>query len=197
MLGCKRSKRELINLSFLFYFLQRLIYCSDCTAKSAPLTSSKKPVRVCDKCFDEVTSGTAKVSLLIAWHLNNRMNLHDTEGNTFDSQVRKKSEKQMKLFKIGKKSENFTLIQENLHLWKKSGKSEISSEYDIVHLVLAFFKMRSRKTFLLCDVDLTHVFVTHGFVSKIVQLVRESFRLSEKTQEKFGEFQNLITVVTI
>lgn len=37
-----------------------LIYCSDCTAKSAPLTSSKKPVRVCDKCFDEVTSGTAK-----------------------------------------------------------------------------------------------------------------------------------------
>ncbi|RMX53912.1 hypothetical protein pdam_00020092 [Pocillopora damicornis] len=38
-----------------------LIYCSDCTAKSAPLTSSKKPVRVCDKCFDEVTSGTAKV----------------------------------------------------------------------------------------------------------------------------------------
>ena len=38
-----------------------LIYCSDCTAKSAPLTSSKKPVRVCDKCFADVTSGTAKV----------------------------------------------------------------------------------------------------------------------------------------
>lgn len=37
-----------------------LIYCSDCTAKSAPLTSSKKPVRVCDKCFADVTSGTAK-----------------------------------------------------------------------------------------------------------------------------------------
>ena len=92
MLGCKRPKIELINLSFLFYFLQRLIYCSDCTAKSAPLTSSKKPVRVCDKCFDEVTSGTAKVSLLIAWHLNNRMNLHDTERNTFDSQVGKKLE---------------------------------------------------------------------------------------------------------
>ena len=92
MLGCKRPKIELINLSFLFYFLQRLIYCSDCTAKSAPLTSSKKPVRVCDKCFDEVTSGTAKVSLLIAWYLNNRMNLHDTERNTFDSQVGKKLE---------------------------------------------------------------------------------------------------------
>jgi len=37
-----------------------LIYCGDCTSKSAPLTSSKKPVRVCDKCFEEVTSGTAK-----------------------------------------------------------------------------------------------------------------------------------------
>ena len=119
MLGCKRPKIELINLLFLFYFLQRLIYCSDCTAKSAPLTSSKKPVRVCDKCFDEVTSGTAKVSLLIVWHLNNRMNLHDTEGNTFDSQSRKKSEKQMKLFKIGEKSENFTLVQGKFTSLKK------------------------------------------------------------------------------
>ena len=51
--------------------------------------------------------------------------------------------------------------------------------------------MRSRKTFLLCDVDLTHVFVTHEFVSKIVQLVRESFRLSEKTQENSGNFKIL------
>ena len=119
MLRCKRSKRELTNLLFLFYFLQRLIYCGDCTAKSAPLTSSKKPVRVCDKCFDEVTSGTAKVSFLIAWHLNNRMNLHDTERNTFDSQVGKKLEKQIKLFKIGKKSENFTLIQRKFTSLKK------------------------------------------------------------------------------
>ena len=119
MLGCKRPKIELITLSFLSYFLQRLIYCSDCTAKSAPLTSSKKPVRVCDKCFDEVTSGTAKVSLLIAGLLNNRMNLHDTEGNTFDSQVGKKLEKQIKLFKIGKKSENFTLIQRKFTSLKK------------------------------------------------------------------------------
>ena len=119
MLGCKRPKIELITLSFLSYFLQRLIYCSDCTAKSAPLTSSKKPVRVCDKCFDEVTSGTAKVSLLIAGLLNNRMNLHDTEGNTFDSQVGKKLEKQIKLFTIGKKSENFTLIQGKFTSLKK------------------------------------------------------------------------------
>ena len=119
MLGCKRPKIELITLSFLFYFLQRLIYCSDCTAKSAPLTSSKKPVRVCEKCFDEVTSGTAKVSLLIAGLLNNRMNLHDTEGNTFDSQVGKKLEKQIKLFTIGKKSENFTLIQGKFTSLKK------------------------------------------------------------------------------
>ena len=57
--------------------------------------------------------------------------------------------------------------------------------------------MRSRKTFLLCDVDLTHVFVTHGFVSKIVQLVREKFSFVRENSGKFGEFQNLITVVTI
>ena len=74
---------------------------------------------MCDKCFDEVTSGTAKVSLLIAGLLNNRMNLHDTEGNTFDSQVGKKLEKQIKLFKIGKKSENFTLIQGKFTSLKK------------------------------------------------------------------------------
>ena len=191
MLGCKRPKIELITLSFLSYFLQRLIYCSDCTAKSAPLTSSKKPVRVCDKCFDEVTSGTAKVSLLIAWHLNNRMNLHDTERNTFDSQVGKKLKNKLNYSRSGKSQRILLWYRENLHLWKKSGKSEISSKCDVVHLVLAFFKMRSRKTFLLCDVDLTHVFVTHGFVSKIVQLVRESVRLSEKTQENSGNFKIL------
>lgn len=37
-----------------------LIYCGDCTSKSAHITSSKKPVRVCEKCFDEVTSSTVK-----------------------------------------------------------------------------------------------------------------------------------------
>lgn len=37
-----------------------LIYCGDCTSRNAHITSSKKPVRVCDKCFDEVTSGTAR-----------------------------------------------------------------------------------------------------------------------------------------
>ena len=165
MLGCKRSKRELTNLLFLFYFLQRLIYCSDCTAKSAPLTSSKKPVRVCDKCFDEVTSGTAKVSLLIAWHLNNRMNLHDTERNTLIHKSGKSQKNKWNYSRSGKSQRILLWYRENLHLWKRSGKIEISSKCDVVHLVLAFFKMRSRKTFLLCDVDLTHVFVTYGFVS--------------------------------
>lgn len=45
-----------------FHSLHRLIYCAECTSKSASLTASKKPVRVCDKCFSEVTSGTARVS---------------------------------------------------------------------------------------------------------------------------------------
>ena len=48
------------------------------------------------------------------------MNLHDTEGNTFDSQSRKKSEKQMKLFKIEEKSENFTLVQGKFTSLKKA-----------------------------------------------------------------------------
>ena len=141
MLGCKRSKRELTNLLFLFYFLQRLIYCSDCTAKSAPLTSSKKPVRVCDKCFDEVTSGTAKVSLLIAWHLNNRMNLHDTERNTFDSQVGKKLEKQIKLFKIGKKSENFYSDTEKIYIFEKS-QGKVKFQVNVMSFILSWLSSR-------------------------------------------------------
>ena len=153
MLGCKRPKIELITLSFLFYFLRRLIYCSDCTAKSAPLTSSKKPVRVCDKCFDEVTSGTAKVSLLIAWHLNNRMNLHDTERNTFDSQLGKKSEKQIKFSRSGKSQKNKLNFQDRekvreyysdtgkIYIFEKS-QGKVKFQVNVMSFILSWLSSR-------------------------------------------------------
>ena len=140
MLGCKRSKRELTNLLFLFYFLQRLIYCSDCTAKSAPLTSSKKPVRVCDKCFDEVTSGTAKVSLLIAWHLNNRMNLHDTERNTFDSQVGKKLKNKLNYSRSGK-SQRILLWYRKIYIFEKS-QGKVKFQVNMISFILSWLSSR-------------------------------------------------------
>ena len=32
------------------------IFCNDCSSKLAPVSNNKKPVRVCDSCYNELTS---------------------------------------------------------------------------------------------------------------------------------------------
>lgn len=58
----------------------------------------------------------------------------------------------------GWKRQRITLwVRENLHLQKKSGMSEISSKYVIVHLFLALSMMKDSNTILLFDVNITSV----------------------------------------
>ena len=62
----KRLQRNIhLNYCCLFYglhFLHSLIFCNECTARTATIASSKKPVRVCGICYTEVTTGSIKVS---------------------------------------------------------------------------------------------------------------------------------------
>ena len=51
-------------------------------------------------------------------------------------------------FKAWEKSEILLRVREKLHLWKKSGKSKILSNYEVVHPVMALFKMKDREPFL-------------------------------------------------
>ena len=49
--------RNLIHWTFCCYefvLLYRSIFCADCTSKTATLTGSKKPSRVCDPCYNEL-----------------------------------------------------------------------------------------------------------------------------------------------
>lgn len=58
----------------------------------------------------------------------------------------------------GWKRQRITLwVRENLHLQKKSGMSEISSKYVIVHLFLALSMMKDSNTILLFYVNITSV----------------------------------------
>ena len=64
----------------------------------------------------------------------------------------RKSQGKINYSKACEKSGNFTLSLGKFISLKKSGKSEISSKCEFVHLVLAFLMMKDGDTFLF-DID--------------------------------------------